>query len=291
MMFDLRLMLTLVVLVSAVSITAADSTYIDTDIDENDLYDENGDLKKEALDSLLLEGLLDLDEEDVAENDKDEPTPVIPIKPKSNDNVFDNDLSQKYADELGFRLKDRKKPDNKRKEIGAGFDDLVKAIMALIAFLEDTVAGNIILTALFILIIYGLYRLIKSNKTVALKKSDDDLPPEEMTDEEIIKSDNLEVMIELAEKKGDIRSAYRLRYLGMIKILDQYDIIKWHPALTNNAIRRQIAESGLRKRFGEHTKAYEHIWFGEYRLSEKRYSELNNSIAESIKLVERGVDV
>jgi hypothetical protein len=76
-----------------------------------------------------------------------------------------------------------------------------------------------------------------------------------------------------AEDTGNYRLALRLGYLELLKRLTDQDLIDWQPDKTNHAYLRELADSRptLRAPFGELTRQFEYVWYGELALPAASY--------------------
>jgi|GEM_PF-5985615 len=253
---------------------------------DEDIYDEQGNLKEEYVDSLLKEELLTETEEE----ERIPPTPVIAADPIGGKGNIDEKLEEKYADDLAFKLKKKQK---KLKLKDDPFWDVLdlpfKYLRELINFMKDTLVGNVIAVFLIGVIVFFIVYLVRKNKAQLLKKSDNELPPEDMSDEELIRKADLSDLLTLAESSSDFKAAFRYRYLILIKTMTQYGIIKWDPSLTNKAIRRQIESPDIRKGFKELTVAYDYIWYGEYSIDRNEYDRLKSILEYSMQRITVGV--
>ena len=76
-----------------------------------------------------------------------------------------------------------------------------------------------------------------------------------------------------AEDTGNYRLALRLGYLELLKKLTDQGLIDWQPDKTNHAYLRELAESrpAARAPFGELTRQFEYVWYGELALPAAGY--------------------
>jgi hypothetical protein len=76
-----------------------------------------------------------------------------------------------------------------------------------------------------------------------------------------------------AEDSGNYRLALRLGYLELLKHLTDQGLIDWQPNKTNHAYLRELADSqpAARASFGELTRQFEYVWYGELALPAAGY--------------------
>jgi hypothetical protein len=89
--------------------------------------------------------------------------------------------------------------------------------------------------------------------------------------EEDIRALDLPLLIDAAERDGDLRLAVRLRYLLVLRQLVDSGILRWSPELTDGDYLRQITEPGLRTRFREAATIFQWVWYGGMRIDAARY--------------------
>jgi hypothetical protein len=76
-----------------------------------------------------------------------------------------------------------------------------------------------------------------------------------------------------AEESGNYRLALRLGYLQLLKLLSDQHLIDWQPDKTNHAYLRELASGrpAARPAFGELTRQFEYVWYGELPLPASLY--------------------
>ncbi len=76
-----------------------------------------------------------------------------------------------------------------------------------------------------------------------------------------------------AEDTGNYRLALRLGYLELLKKLTDQGLIDWQPDKTNHAYLRELADRrpAARAPFGELTRQFEYVWYGELALPAAGY--------------------
>lgn len=267
---------------------AAEKDSIEVLLDEEDIYDENGELDEEKIDSILMEQMGISGEE--YEEEKTPPTPVVAAPHPGEQGTIGDNLEEKYGDALGFRLKEKetekKKNTMKIEPLADLFQSIARTIYKVVRFLINDPLGNVI--GLFMLagLIYFITYLLRKNKAKVITANEEEVEPELMTDEELIRKADLRQLLQEAEKKGQHKNALRYYYLILIKKMDEFSFIRWSPSLTNGAILRQIKNSDLKNSFAELTRAYEYIWFGGYDLPQQEYARLKEVLVQATQTTE-----
>lgn len=90
-------------------------------------------------------------------------------------------------------------------------------------------------------------------------------------EEELVRKEDLPVLIQKAVKNGQFRLAVRYYYLNELRELEEAEHIRYEFQKTNLDYREEIEDDTIRKLFSEITKIYEFIWYGGFDVSESDY--------------------
>ncbi len=140
-------------------------------------------------------------------------------------------------------------------------------------------AGPVLQIVLYVLIgaliIFILYKLIKSNIFVRNKKvSAKKVFSIEDADEHIHESDLERFLRESLENK-DYRQAVRIYYLMVIRGLSMKNLINWQKDKTNFQYLMEVRKSDLYTGFSDLTLFYEQIWYGNAMIEENIFNKLS----------------
>ncbi|GAB3267265.1 hypothetical protein GCM10027347_35930 [Larkinella harenae] len=102
-----------------------------------------------------------------------------------------------------------------------------------------------------------------------------DLPYETFT--ENIHEINFDQQIEAAIEQRNYRLAVRLLYLQTLKRLSNRNLIDWKPNKTNRSYVYELAQSPLKPEFESLTTQFEYIWYGDFPVTEERFTPLRES--------------
>lgn len=80
--------------------------------------------------------------------------------------------------------------------------------------------------------------------------------------------DNLNKYIEAAEGQGQYRLAIRLKFLRMLRILNDRDLIKAQTGKTNHAYLTELKNNKDISLIKEATKIYEYVWYGLFDIAD-----------------------
>lgn len=85
---------------------------------------------------------------------------------------------------------------------------------------------------------------------------------------------NFDEMILASVTKKDYRKAIRLHFLKLLKELSDRNLIQWKIDKTNNDYSIELNKSKYSSQFRELASLYEYVWYGDFHLEEKKYTEL-----------------
>lgn len=95
-------------------------------------------------------------------------------------------------------------------------------------------------------------------------------------EEQIIKNENIESLIEKALAEKNYRLAIRYYYLWILRLMTDKEIIQWELQKTNEDYLSEIKETGLKDAFKTSTLYYNYIWYGDFPLDEPKYQNVSN---------------
>jgi hypothetical protein len=95
-----------------------------------------------------------------------------------------------------------------------------------------------------------------------------------MNDEEIIKQDDFENLINDALNDKDYRLAVRYYYLQLLKQLIDRQLVTWHPDKTNHDYVNEIKNQFIKEQFKSLTFIYDYVWYGKHQLYKKDFDEI-----------------
>lgn len=182
----------------------------------------------------------------------------------------------------------RKKSDFQYKEQGGvekpNFDWLSQFLNRLEDLFEDLfgfdipdVVFSIIKWVLIIFIagvvLYYLVRFLGVNVNWRKKKKQEDevISFEEL--EENLEEVDFSELIETAIKNQSYRVAVRLFFLKNLQSLSKRELIEWEIDKTNNDYKYELAATKLSSQFEEIVYLFEHIWYGNFELSDSEFQE------------------
>ncbi len=93
-------------------------------------------------------------------------------------------------------------------------------------------------------------------------------------DEEIIKRQDIQTLIDEAIANEDFRLAVRYSYLSVLKKMMDRSLIDWKIQKTNHDYIKELPEGTLRMGFVSITKAYDYIWYGGFEIDQAGFESI-----------------
>ena len=100
-------------------------------------------------------------------------------------------------------------------------------------------------------------------------------PEEELVTEDIF-AINYQKEIDKAETSADYRLAIRLRFLRLLKVMAEKEIIQYKQDRTNLDYLLQLHPTGYYNNFFRITRNYEYSWYGKFEVAEGAYKIIRN---------------
>jgi len=135
--------------------------------------------------------------------------------------------------------------------------------------LTDMAWFNFMIWALLIgILVYAIVRIAISNRLIMFKGQGPSISDE---DHQMMQEQDIRGMIADAEAKQQYRLAVRYRYMKLLKDLDERNIIRLDAKATNWDYVQRMGQHSLKKQFLLLTRAYEYIWYGEFKVNADQY--------------------
>jgi hypothetical protein len=126
------------------------------------------------------------------------------------------------------------------------------------------------------LIILGIiiYLLLKNTNFGNKKVQTNILVNFDDLDEQTLKDAELNTPLNTAIRKGDFKTAYRIKYLKVLQLLIGRNLIIYKKEKTNYDYLMQLSGKTVYEPFRSLTFNFDGIWYGELFIDETRYNEL-----------------
>lgn len=120
---------------------------------------------------------------------------------------------------------------------------------------------------IFAVIAFAVWLFIRLNPGSYLLATQDE-PEVFLSDEEkIIKSENIQELIERAVKAEDYRLAVRYYYLQLLKLLNQKKLIAYEFQKTDTDYLNELEQENFKLNFKKILRIYDFIWYGSFPIS------------------------
>lgn len=129
-----------------------------------------------------------------------------------------------------------------------------------------------VLLAVLLFLLIRLFLKVKSNKLITEDKAKNKVAFTE--EEQIIKNEDINALINQAIAQGNYRLAVRYCYLQSLKYLTEKEMIDWQPQKTNTDYLAELSKSQLQKGFANITKIYDYVWYGEFNIDAAKFESL-----------------
>ncbi len=144
------------------------------------------------------------------------------------------------------------------------------------AFDFDGFGNNGLVSILLYLLVFALLGFIIFTLVTNFRK-------EEVIEQRVIDLDNLEDIADLnvnyeldkALKEGDLKLAFRIRYLGVLQSLSEEQAIRWKLRKTNSVYVQEMRPHQFYGVFRMLTKNYDYIWYGNREITREKYESLS----------------
>ena len=190
--------------------------------------------------------------------------------------ISNNDL-QSYRDNPDFNYEEQVKEPSILDEIWAWVQNQIRkffewifgidAAQGPLAFFLNLLPYLLLFLLLFLLIKFFINANIRNLKNAQINKNAVGLSEEE----NIIRNENIDDLIQQAVANKNYRLAVRYSYLQILKLLSDNDIIAWELQKTNSDYLDEITKENLKTPFKASTRLYEYVWYGDFLIDEPKY--------------------
>ena len=104
--------------------------------------------------------------------------------------------------------------------------------------------------------------------------------------DEKIDADNISQLIETSKKNEDFKRAVRYRLIQILIQLEKDKIIQLEQNKTIAQYRKNFPMASLKPQFGELTKIFEYVWYGEYHLDADQYGKIEDQFITFLKSIQ-----
>jgi hypothetical protein len=96
-------------------------------------------------------------------------------------------------------------------------------------------------------------------------------------DEELIKRDDIQTLIDKAISAGNYRLAIRFYYLLTLQKMSGKELINWQVQKTNHEYIYEVEDPNVRNQFRRVTDIYDYIWYGNFEVDEDAFQKAQST--------------
>ncbi len=142
----------------------------------------------------------------------------------------------------------------------------------------------------YLLIGILLFLLIKFfldvNSRALLYSKDNEAVVSLFEEEQIIKNEDINQLIQNALKDKNYRLAIRYYYLLILKQMSEKELINWEMQKTNDDYINELEKEELKGPFSQITRLYDYIWYGDFPIDEANYLKAENKFSSLRKTLD-----
>lgn len=91
-------------------------------------------------------------------------------------------------------------------------------------------------------------------------------------EEQLVRSEDISILLEAAINNGDYRMAVRYYYLQLLKLLNEKGIINYEYQKTNSEYLNEITQEQVKNPFQKVIRLYNFIWYGNFPVTREDFS-------------------
>lgn len=142
----------------------------------------------------------------------------------------------------------------------------------------------IILGCIILFVIWLFYKINPGSKLLLSKETPEVFYTDE---EEIIKSKNIQNLMDQALTNKDYRLAVRYYFLLILKQLNEAQIIEYQFDKTNSDYFKEIKSNSMLNSFKKVSMLYEYTWYGNFLVTDQDYSKASNQLGDFHSKIKR----
>lgn len=125
---------------------------------------------------------------------------------------------------------------------------------------------------LIVFMVFLLFRfLINAESRSLWRKKSFGLEVEISSEEDILKNEDITLLIKKALSDQNYRLAVRYYYLYSLKLLSDKGLIAWEPEKTNADYVKELTLTHQKQDFMKITRIYDFVWYGNFDIGEEQF--------------------
>ena len=143
-----------------------------------------------------------------------------------------------------------------------------------------------ILLGVLIYLLVRFFLKVNSNNLITKNQQKGQIAFSE--EEQIIKNEDINALIDEAVSQKNYRLAVRYYYLLSLKNLSERHIIEWQPQKTNEDYIKELNQSNYQLDFENITRIYDYVWYGEFNVDAFKFESLKSPFEALNKTINLG---
>lgn len=142
-----------------------------------------------------------------------------------------------------------------------------------------------IITGVVLFLLLKFFLKVNLNSIVETSKNNPIVSISE--EEELIKNNNIQKLIQQAIYNKNYRLAVRYYYLNILKQLENKEIIIWEQQKTNEDYSNEIAPQNIQQSFINLTRLYDFVWYGNFMINEAEFIRIESDFIMANNLIRK----
>ena len=207
---------------------------------------------------------------------------------------FDEESIEKYKNDKAFDYSEKKQEDNWWQQFKRWLANLWYSFLdwllgdrqynSFFAFLLK-ILPYLIIGGIIVFVVWLFYKLNPGASFLKSKAKPDVFFSEE---EEIIRSKDIQKLIEKALQNKEYRLAVRYYYLLILKKLTNAELIEYEFDKTNSDYISEVLSETINIPFRKATNLYDYIWYGNFAVTETDYQKAQKTFKELEQQIPNG---
>lgn len=190
---------------------------------------------------------------------------------------FDTNQIEKYRADKDFDYTEKKQEQGFFAKVWNWFKRILQRFFEWLFGVERATGAleaflSILPYLILAVVLYFLLRFfLKVDSNTLLMKGAERATISLTEEEELIKSENIQQLIDQAIAKKNYRLAIRYLYLSILQSLASKELINWQQEKTNEDYIKEIEKIEVKDKFTKSTLLYDFVWYGNFQINEPEF--------------------
>jgi len=197
--------------------------------------------------------------------------------------TLNQDKIQEYQNDEDFNYVEIIEDNKSWKNFKQWFSDLIYSFFKWLNGGEEIVGTLATIIKLlpyiigFLLLVLAIWAFSKMDSGQVLFNKKQNAQVFISDDEELIKHEDIQSLINKAISDGNHRLAIRFYYLLTLQKMSGKELIKWQVQKTNHEYIYEVKDLNIRKQFRHITDIYDYIWYGNFEVDIQSFKKAQSS--------------